>query len=83
MDDPLQLEDRQDFAEEDTLVLNSDALQDHYHRSTTNDNGNCTTIQVEKPTSEPPIMDQVSIPTEKVGCIFVTNHLQKYLDKYS
>ena len=81
VDDQLQIEDGQDFAE-GTLVLNSDALYDKYHSTTTDDTGECTTIQVGKPTNKPPTIDEVSIPTEKVGCIFVTNHLQKYLYEY-
>ena len=82
LDDQLQLEDGQDFIEEDTLVPNPDAFNDEYHSTTTDDTGECTTIQVHKPITKPPTMDKVSIPTEKVGCIFVTNHLHKYLDKY-
>ena len=41
------------------------------------------TIQVGKPAMEPVEMDQAPIPTEKVGCMFLTDHLQKYLDEYS
>ena len=82
LDDQLQLEDGQYFVEEDTLVLNPDALHDKYHGTTIDDMSECTTIQVDKPITEPPTMDEVGIPTEKVGCIFVTNHLHKYLDEY-
>ena len=42
----------------------------------------CPTIQVNKPAPEPVTMYQAAIPAEKVGCIFVTNHLHKYLDEY-
>ena len=36
LDDQLQLEDGQDFIEEDTLVLNPDALHEEYHNTATN-----------------------------------------------
>ena len=82
LDDQLQLENGQDFTEEDTLVPNPDALHDKHHSTTTDDTGKRTTIQVDKPITEPPTMDEVSIPIEKIGCIFVTDHLHKYLDEY-
>ena len=68
--------------EENTLVLNPDELHDEDHGTTNDDTGNSTTIQVDKPITEPPTIDEVGIPIEKVGCIFVTNHLHKYLDEY-
>ena len=34
------------------------------------------------PVTEPFISSRVRIPTEKVGCHFVTKKLQSYLDKY-
>ena len=40
------------------------------------------TIQTGKPVIEPFTTDDVTIPNEKVGCIFVTIHLQKYLEEY-
>ena len=40
------------------------------------------TIQMEKPVIEPFTTDDITIPNEKVGCIFVTIHLQKYPEEY-
>ena len=40
-----QSEDGQDFAEEDTLVLIPDGLNDEHHSTTTDDTGKCTTIK--------------------------------------
>ena len=37
---------------------------------------------MEKPITEPFPTDNVSIPNEKVGCIFVTIHLQQFLEGY-
>ena len=77
-----QSEDGQDFAEEDTLVLIPDGLNNEHCSTTTDDTGECTTIKVSKPTTEPPILDEVSMPIENVGWIFLTIHLHKYLDEY-
>ena len=43
---------------------------------------NCCMIQVDKPATKPVARAQVAIPAEKVGCTFVTNNLQKYLNEY-
>ena len=40
------------------------------------------TIQMGKPDIKPFPTDDITIPNEKVGCIFVTIHLQKYLEDY-
>ena len=41
-----------------------------------------TSIQSEKPITEFFPTDDVTIPNEKVGCIFVTRHLQQFLEGY-
>ena len=41
-----------------------------------------TTIQMEKPITELFPTDDVTIPNEKVGCVFVTIHLQQFLEGY-
>ena len=41
-----------------------------------------TTIQLEKPVTELFPTDDITIPTEKVGCVFVTIHLQQFLEGY-
>ena len=40
------------------------------------------TIQMGKPVTEPFRTDNVTTPNEKVGCVFVTIHLQQYLEEY-
>ena len=40
------------------------------------------TIQMGKPGIEPFTTDEVTMPNEKVVCIFFTTHLQKYLEEY-
>ena len=42
-----------------------------------------TTIQPEKPITELFPTDDVTTPNEKVGCIFVTRHLQQFLEGYA
>ena len=39
------------------------------------------TTQMGKPDIEPFITDDITIPNEKVGCIFVSIHLQRYLEE--
>ena len=40
------------------------------------------TIQLGKPVTELFTTDDVIVPNEKVGCVFVTIHLQQYLEEY-
>ena len=40
------------------------------------------TIQLVKPITQLFSTDDVTIPNEKVGCIFVTIHLQQFLEGY-
>ena len=83
-DDQLQLEDLQEFQEEeDTLLLNSEALQDKYYSTAIDAIPDCPMIQLNKPATEPATMDQTPIPAKKVGCVFVTNNLHKHLGEYS
>ena len=77
-----QSEDGQDFTEEDTLVLIPDGSNDGHQSTTTDDTGKCTIIKMSKQITDPPTFDEVSMPIEKVGCIFLTIHLHKYLDEY-
>ena len=41
-----------------------------------------TSTQPEQPLTTSLPTDDVTIPTEKVGCIFVTSHLQQFLEEY-
>ena len=41
-----------------------------------------TLIQPEKSITELPPTNDVTIPAEKIGCIFVTRHLQQFLEGY-
>ena len=69
--------DEQDTILHDTDVLHND--DDHIAIDTIADG---TPIQPEKPITELFPTDDVTIPNEKVGCIFVTRHLQQVLEGY-
>ena len=71
-DDQLQDED-----EQDTIIHDTDVLHDHTPSDIIADG---TSLQMEKPITELFPTDDVTIPNEKVGCIFVTRHLQQFLE---
>ena len=60
-----------------------DTLNDESYTTVMEAIPDCPAIQVDKPVTDPLTMDQAHIPREKVGCIFLTEHLQKYLDEHS
>ena len=61
---------------------NADVLQDDYDCKAIDTIADGTTIQPEKPITELFPTDDVTIPNEKVGCLFVTIHLQQFLEGY-
>ena len=81
LQDPLQIGDPWDFPDGDTTVPNSDAFNDESYNTVIEAIPNCHTIQVDQPVNDPEKMDKDPIPVEKVGCIFLTECLQKYLDE--
>ena len=68
--------------EQDTTVHDTDVSHDDYASTAIDILADGTTIQLEKPVTELLPTDNVTIPNEKVGCIFVTLHLQQYLEEY-
>ena len=72
----------QDHDEQGTIVHNTDVLYDDNDHTAIDCIAEGTSIQPEKSITELLLMDDVTIPTEKVGCIFVTRHLQKFLEGY-
>ena len=75
-DDQLQDEEEQDHAEQDTLVHDTDVSQVEYDSKAIDVIADSTTIQVGKPVTEHFTTDDVTVPNEKVGCVFVTICLQ-------
>ena len=60
--------------EQDTLVHYRDVSQDKYNSAAIDIFADSRTIQIGKPVTEPFTTDDITIPNEKVGCIFVTIH---------
>ena len=80
-DDQLQDKEKEDPKEQDTLVYDPDVSQDEYYSTAIDVTADSMTVQMGKPGIEPFTTYDIKIPNEKVGCIFVTIHLQKYLEK--
>ena len=68
--------------DEDMTSYHSQDLRDEHYCIATDASGNHNTVNMEHPVKEPFISTRVRIPTEKVGCHFVTKKLQNYLDRY-
>ena len=76
-DDQLQDEDKQD-----TIIYDMDVIHDNDDCTAMDTTADDTSIQPEKPITDPFPTDDVTIPNEKLGCIFVTRHLQQFLEGY-
>ena len=74
-----QYDQLQDEKDQDTIVHNADALHDDDDCTAIDTIAEGTSIQPEMPITELFPIDNVTIPNEKVGCIFVTRHLQQFL----
>ena len=79
LDANLQHDQLQDKDEQDTIVHNADVLYNDDDHTAIDTIADDTSIQPEKPITELFPTDDVTIPNEKVGCIFVTRHLQQFL----
>ena len=80
--DQLQAKKEQDPKEQDTIVHNADVFHDDCDCTAIDTIADGTTIQLEKPVTELFPTDDVTIPNEKVGCVFVTICLQQFLEEY-
>ena len=81
-DDQLQDEEEQDPMEQDNIAYNTDVFHDDYDHTAIDIIADGTTIQLEKPVTEHFPTDDITIPNENVGCVFVTRHLQQFLEEY-
>ena len=82
MDANLQHDQLQDGDEQDTIVHDADVFHDNDDHIAINPIADGMSIQLEKPITELLPTDNVTIPNEKIGCIFVTRHLQQFLEEY-
>ena len=81
-DDQLQDEEEQDPVEQDTIVYHADVFHNNYDCTAIDTIADSMTIQLEKPVTKLFPTDNINIPNEKVGCVFVTRHLQQFLEEY-
>ena len=82
LDANLQHDQLQYENEQDTIIHDADVLHDNDDHTATDTIADGTSIQPEKQITELFPTDDVTIPNEKVGCIFVTKHLQQFLEGY-
>ena len=80
--DQLQTEEEQDPMEQDTIVYDADVFHNDYNHTAIDTIADGMAIQLEKPVTELFPTDDVTIPNEKVGCVFVTIYLQQILEEY-
>ena len=78
----LQHDQLQDENEQDTNIHDADVLHDDDDCTAIDTIADGTSIQPEKPITELFPTNEVTIPNEKVGCTFVTRHLQQFLEGY-
>ena len=81
-DDQLQGKEEQDPMEQDTIIYNADVFHDDYDDTAIDTIADGMAIQLEKPVTELFPTDDVTVPNEKVGCIFVAICLQQFLEEY-
>ena len=82
LDANLQHDQLQDEDKQDTIIHDADVLHDDYDHTAIDNIADGTTIQMEKPITKLFPVDNVTIPNEKVGCVFVTIPLQQFLEGY-
>ena len=81
-EEELEMEKQPDPADQDTLVFTSKKSEEEPFNTAINTTSDDSTIIMGKPVTTAFISDQVQIPTEKVGCLRVTNQLQDLLDHF-
>ena len=75
-------EEEVDSAEQDTLVFDSEESDEEPFNTAVDTTSDDSAITMGKPVTAVFISDLVQIPTEQVGCLQVTHHLQEFLDQY-
>ena len=77
-----QTEEKQDIVNQDTVVFTPDESEEEPFNMAIDDTLDDPTIVMGKPVTTAFISDDVHIPTEKVGCLQVTNQLQEFLNHF-
>ena len=73
-----QQKEQSDLADQDTVVFTPDESEEEQFNTAINDTSDDLTIVMGKPVTTAFISNDVHIPTEKVGCLQVTNQLQEF-----
>ena len=81
-EDKPQMEEKQDVADQDTVVFTPDESEEEPFNTAIDDTSDDPTIVMGKPVTTAFISDDVRIPTEKVGCLQVTSQLQEFLKHF-
>ena len=82
-EEELQMEEKQDIADQDTVVFTPDESEEEPFNTAFDDTSDDPTIVMGKPVTTAFVSDDVCIPTEKVGCLQVTSQLQEFLNHFS
>ena len=77
-----QTEENQDIVDQDTVVFTPDESKEEPFNTAIDDTSDDPTIVMGKPVTTAFVSDDVRIPTEKVGCLQVTNQLQEFLNHF-
>ena len=78
-----QTEEKQDIADQDTIVFTTDESEEEPFNTATDDTSDDPTIVMGKPVMTAFMSDDVCILTEKVGCLQVTSQLQEFLNHFA
>ena len=81
-EDEPQTEEKQDVADQDTLIFTPDESEEEPFNTAIDDTLEDPTIIMGKPVTTTFVSDDVHIPTEKVGCLQVTSLLQEFLNHF-
>ena len=77
-----QMEENQDMVDQDTVVFTPDESEEEPFNTAIDDTSDDPTIVMGIPVTTAFVSNDVHIPTEKVGCLQVTNHLQEFLNYF-
>ena len=76
------MKEQPDPADQDTLVFTPKESKEEPFNTAIEDTSDDPTIVMGKPVTAAFISNQVRIPTEKVGCLQVTNQLQEFFNHF-
>ena len=78
-----QMKEQPDPTDQDTLVFTPKESKKQPFNTAIDNTSDDSTIVMGKPVTTAFISNQVRIPTEKVGCLQVTSHLQEFINHFS